>query len=59
MPHKVRCGLIQVRCELSPERGPLPAIKQAMLEKHLCLINASRARVPAPCRAARCWSKNS
>jgi len=46
MPRVVRCGLIQARCELSPERHRLPAIKQAMMQKHLRLIEqAGRKRV--------------
>jgi len=38
MSRNVRCGVIQAACELSPETHPLPAIKEAMLEKHLRLI---------------------
>jgi N-carbamoylputrescine amidase len=42
--------VIQARCDLSPERHPLPAIKQAMLEKHLPLIEqAGRKRVQVLC----------
>ena len=38
MPRIVRCGLIQARNAKGPEAG-LPAIKKAMLEKHLKLID--------------------
>ncbi len=37
MPRTVRCGLIQASTPLSGDR-PLPAIKKAMLDKHLKLI---------------------
>ncbi len=37
MPRIVRCGLIQARNARGPEAG-LPAIKKAMIEKHLKLI---------------------
>ncbi len=38
MAREVRCGLIQARCELSPEEHSLEEIKQAMLDKHEKLI---------------------
>ena len=38
MPRIVRCGLIQMRCDSSPERTSLPGIKRAALEGHLKLI---------------------
>jgi N-carbamoylputrescine amidase len=38
MPRIVRCGLIQARCEWSPEKLPLPQIKQKMIAKHEKLI---------------------
>jgi beta-ureidopropionase len=37
MPRIVRCGLIQAKNVLGPEAG-LPAIKKAMIAKHLKLI---------------------
>jgi beta-ureidopropionase len=37
MAHKVRCGLIQATNVLGPEAG-LPAIKKAMIDKHVGLI---------------------
>ena len=37
MPRIVRCGLIQARNVLGPEAG-LPAIKKAMIDKHVKLI---------------------
>ncbi len=50
MPQTVRCGLIQARCELSPARDSLAAIKKAMLAKHLRLIEqAGRKRVQIVC----------
>src|SRR5271169_1000285 len=46
----VRCGLIQASCTLSPERNSLPAIKKAMLAKHLRLIEqAARKKVQILC----------
>jgi beta-ureidopropionase len=46
MPHTVRCGIIQVSCEWSPERRSLEAIKKAMVAKHLRLIEqAGRKKV--------------
>ncbi len=50
MPRKVRCGLIQARCELSPERESLATIKKAMIEKHVRLIDqAGRKKVQILC----------
>ena len=43
MPRIVRCGLIQARNVLGPEAG-LPAIKKAMIDKHVKLIDAGGAR---------------
>ena len=50
MPRIVRCGLIQARNVLPPEAG-LPAIKKAMIDKHVPLIDeaaARRAQDPLP-----------
>jgi len=41
MPRLVRCGLIQARCEWSPERVPIREIKQKMVAKHEKLIAAA------------------
>jgi beta-ureidopropionase len=50
MPRKVRCGLIQAKCGLSPERESLAAIKKAMIDKHHRLIQeAGRKRVEILC----------
>ena len=52
MPRLVRCGLIQARNAKGPEAG-LPAIKKAMLDKHVKLIEqAARRR----CRSSACRS---
>ena len=49
MPRTVRCGLIQVRNVLGPDR-PLPAIKKAMLDRHAGLIaDAARKKVKILC----------
>jgi N-carbamoylputrescine amidase len=49
MPRIVRCGLIQASNEKGPEAG-LPAIKKAMLDKHLKLIaRAARQKVKILC----------
>jgi N-carbamoylputrescine amidase len=49
MPRTVRCGLIQTRNVLGPER-PLAAIKKAMLDKHAGLIaEAARKKVKILC----------
>jgi N-carbamoylputrescine amidase len=46
MPRFVRCGLIQARCEWSPEKLTLPQIKQKMIAKHEKLIaQAAKNRV--------------
>ena len=48
MPRVVRCGLIQARNVLGPEAG-LPAIKKAMIDKHVTLIDeAARKKVADP-----------
>lgn len=50
MPNIVRCGLIQARCELSPQRASLAAIRKAMLDKHRRLIEeAGRKSVKILC----------
>src|SRR5256885_15114767 len=41
MARNVRCGLIQVHCEWSPEKLPLADIKQKMIAKHEALIAAA------------------
>jgi beta-ureidopropionase len=41
MPRVVRCGLIQARCEWSPERASIHEIKQKMIAKHERLIAAA------------------
>jgi len=49
MPRVVRCGLIQARNVKGPEAG-LPAIKKAMLDKHVKLIaEAAKKRVKILC----------
>ncbi len=49
MPRVVRCGLIQASNEKGPEAG-LPAIKKAMLDKHVKLIEqAARKKVRILC----------
>ena len=49
MPRIVRCGLIQARNAKGPEAG-LPAIKKAMLDKHVKLIGqAARQKVRILC----------
>jgi N-carbamoylputrescine amidase len=50
MARIIRCGLIQACCEPSPEKTALGKVKQAMLEKHLRLIEqAGRQRVQILC----------
>lgn len=34
MPRNVRCGLIQTRCEWSPEKYSLKDIRERMIQKH-------------------------
>jgi beta-ureidopropionase len=41
MPRVVRCGLIQVHCEWSPEKFALDQIKKKMIAKHEKLIAAA------------------
>ena len=49
MPRVVRCGLIQAKNVKGPEAG-LPAIKKAMIDKHLKLIEqAGRGKVQILC----------
>jgi beta-ureidopropionase len=50
VPKIIRCGLIQAKCELSPQRASLPAIKKVMVDKHRRLIEqAGRRRVQILC----------
>jgi len=50
MARIVRCGLIQARCEWSPEKYSLPQIKQKMIAKHERLIAAAaRKKVQILC----------
>ncbi len=44
MPRLVRCGVIQASNPLSPAEHPLAAVKQAMIDKHLRLIDEAGAR---------------
>ncbi len=44
MPRTVRCGLIQARCEWSPEKYSLPQIKQKMVAKHTKMVAAAAKR---------------
>ena len=49
MPRILRCGLIQARNVLPPEAG-LPAIKKAMIDRHVTLIGeAARKKVKILC----------
>ena len=49
MPRIVRCGLIQAKNVLGPKSG-LPAIKKAMIAKHLKLIaEAARKKAKIVC----------
>src|SRR5215211_4911605 len=49
MPRVVRCGLIQAKNVKGPEAG-LPAIKKAMIDKHLKLIDqAGEKKVQVLC----------
>jgi beta-ureidopropionase len=41
MPRSVRCGLIQVRCEWSPEKHSLADIREKMISKHEKLISVA------------------
>src|ERR1044071_4797867 len=38
MPRTVRCGLIQARNVLPPDQASLPEVREAMIAKHLRLI---------------------
>ncbi|MFZ0879605.1 MAG: hypothetical protein WA002_08920, partial [Candidatus Acidiferrales bacterium] len=38
MPRSVRCGLIQAKCEWSPDKHSLPEIREKMIAKHEKLI---------------------
>jgi len=44
MPRNVRCGLIQVQCEWSPEKVSLADIKEKMIVKHERLIAEAAKR---------------
>ena len=44
MPRIVRCGLIQAANVLSPEKASLPEIREAMIAKHLLLIEQAAAQ---------------
>jgi beta-ureidopropionase len=44
MPRVVRCGLIQARNELSPAEHPLAAVRDAMIDKHLRMIDDAAAK---------------
>ncbi|HXW04914.1 MAG TPA: hypothetical protein VD833_06775, partial [Vicinamibacterales bacterium] len=49
MPRAVRCGLIQTRNVLGPDR-PLAAIRKAMIDRHATLIaEAARQKVKILC----------
>ena len=53
MPRVVRCALIQASNVKPPEAG-LPAIKKAMIDKHVALIDAggrARASRSSACRS--------
>ena len=39
MPRVVRCGLIQASNVLSPDKASLPEIREAMIAKHLRMID--------------------
>jgi beta-ureidopropionase len=50
MPNAVRCGIIQASCEWPLEDRPLEAIKKAMVQKHLRLMDqAARKKVQVLC----------
>jgi beta-ureidopropionase len=50
MPRNVRCGVIQARCEWSPEKYSLGEIKRKMIEKHERLIaRAARQKAQVVC----------
>lgn len=50
MARKVRCGLIQAKCDLSPAKHPLEKIKKKMIEKHEKLIaQAAKKKVQILC----------
>ncbi|HEV7499235.1 MAG TPA: nitrilase-related carbon-nitrogen hydrolase, partial [Vicinamibacteria bacterium] len=44
MPRVVRCGLIQASNVLSPDQASLAEIREAMIAKHLRLIDEAGAR---------------
>lgn len=50
MPRVVRCGLIQARCEWSPEKYSLAQIKEKMIAKHQRMIaQAARQKAQIVC----------
>jgi len=50
MARKIRCGLIQVRCEWSPEKHSLDRIKKHMIKKHERLLaQAAKKKVQMLC----------
>lgn len=50
MPNTVRCGLIQAKCEFSPDETPLATIRKAMIAKHVRLIEqGARKKVQILC----------
>jgi beta-ureidopropionase len=50
MPRRVRCGVIQARCEWSPEKYSLAEIRRRMVEKHERLIaQAARQKTQIAC----------
>jgi beta-ureidopropionase len=50
MPRRVRCGVIQARCEWSPEKYSLAEIRRRMIEKHERLIaQAARQKTQVLC----------
>jgi N-carbamoylputrescine amidase len=50
MPRVVRCGLIQARCEWSPEKYSLAQIKEKMIAKHERMIaQAARQKAQIVC----------
>ena len=50
MAHMVRCGLVQARCEWSPDALPVEKIKRHMIKKHEALIaEAARQEAQVVC----------
>src|SRR5438876_10666341 len=44
MPRTVRCGLIQASNVLSPDKASLADVRQAMVDKHLAMIDEAGRR---------------